>query len=359
MTEQNNINPPLIGVSENIRKIAAIIRNVAHTGLNVVVTGETGVGKEVVARNLYHSSPRFDKPFIKINCAAVPEGLLESELFGFERGAFTGADRKKKGKFELSNKGVLFLDEIGDMPVTLQSKLLHVLQNGEFAPLGSEKEVRVDAWVIAATNQDLETAIKKNNFREDLYYRLNIINIAILPLRKRKEDIPHLIDFYLNKYTSKYNNHRIGRPDVDAMDKLISYPWPGNVRELQNILKNVVISGSWDEVVKSLINRTGREEVRQNLSDQQKADTVMETELYKVRSFDFRSLEDISLKKIKKKAADKVEKEVISYVLNKTFWNRTKAAKLLSISYKTLLYKINELNIEPKITGYNENFNIF
>ncbi len=255
MSENGNINLPLIGVSENIRKIGTLIRDVAHTGLNVLITGETGVGKEVVARNLYHSSPRFGNPFIKINCAAVPDTLLESEMFGFERGAFTGADRKKKGKFELSHEGVLFLDEIGDMPLQLQSKMLHVLQSGEFAPLGSEKDVKVDAWVIAATNQNLEDSVRNKNFREDLYYRLNIIKMAILPLRERQEDIPHLIDFYLAKYTSKYNNSHIRKPDGHVMEQLMSYPWPGNVRELQNVLKNVVISENWNDVIRDFLNR--------------------------------------------------------------------------------------------------------
>ena len=159
---------PLIGTSESIERIRELIDHVADTGLNVIITGESGVGKEVVAQNLFHESQRKDKLFIKVNCAALPDGLLESELFGFERGAFTGADRNKRGKFELAHQGVIFLDEIGDMSISLQSKLLHVLQSGEFAPLGSEREVRSDAWVIAATNQDLEKKVKEGLFREDL-----------------------------------------------------------------------------------------------------------------------------------------------------------------------------------------------
>jgi len=189
--------PPLIGTSESIEKIRELIEHVADTGLNVIITGESGVGKEVVAQNLFHESQRKDKPFIKVNCAALPDGLLESELFGFERGAFTGADRKKRGKFELAHEGVIFLDEIGDMSLSLQSKLLHVLQDGEFAPLGSEKDVISDAWVIAATNQELEQKVKKGLFREDLYYRLNTIKIYIPPLRNRPEDIPLLIDYFI------------------------------------------------------------------------------------------------------------------------------------------------------------------
>ena len=193
-TEQYNMARPIIGVSENIVKVREVINHVASTGLNTVIYGESGVGKEVVAQDLYQKSPRNGKPFVKVNCAALPDGLLESELFGYEKGAFTGADKKTRGKFELAHKGVLMLDEIGDMSLSLQAKLLHVLQGGQFAPLGSEKEVNADTWVIAATNHDLEQEIEEGKFREDLYYRLNIIKIYIKPLRERPEDIPHLIE---------------------------------------------------------------------------------------------------------------------------------------------------------------------
>jgi len=184
------MEPPIIGISSNIERIKDLIGHEADTGLNTVICGESGVGKEVVAQNLYHMSPRKGKPFLKINCAALPEGLLESELFGYESGAFTGADKKKRGKFEMAHSGVLLLDEIGDMSFQLQSKLLHVLQGGEFSPLGSEKEVKTDAWIIAATNHELERDIEDGKFREDLYYRLNIIRINVDPLRERPEDIP-------------------------------------------------------------------------------------------------------------------------------------------------------------------------
>ena len=244
--------PPLIGTSKSIERIRELIEHVADTGLNVIITGESGVGKEVVAQNLFHKSQRKNKPFIKVNCAALPDGLLESELFGFERGAFTGADRKKRGKFELAHEGVIFLDEIGDMSLSLQSKLLHVLQGGEFAPLGSEKEVRTDAWVIAATNQELEQKVKKGLFREDLYYRLNTIKIYISPLRNRPEDIPLLIDYFIEKYSSQFDKNRIPKPDPDDMEKLMTYSWPGNVRELQNVLKTSMVIGDWEEIIHDL-----------------------------------------------------------------------------------------------------------
>ncbi len=183
----------LIGVSTNIQRIRDIIERVADTTLNVVVCGETGVGKELVVQHLYRRSSRFGKPFVKVNCAALPDTLLESEMFGYEPGAFTGADKRRRGKFEQANGGVLFLDEIGDMSLPLQSKLLHVLQGGDFTPLGSEKAVKTDAWVIAATNHDLERDLIEGKFREDLYFRLSAIRIMIEPLRRRPEDIPHLI----------------------------------------------------------------------------------------------------------------------------------------------------------------------
>jgi transcriptional regulator with PAS, ATPase and Fis domain len=247
---------PLIGISESIERIRDLIEHVKETGLNVLITGETGVGKEVVAQNLYHESQRRDKPFIKINCAALPDGLLESELFGFEQGAFTGAERNKRGKFELAHQGVIFLDEIGDMSPSLQSKLLHVLQSGEFSPLGSEREIRSDAWVIAATNQELEKKVKQGLFREDLYYRFNIIKIYIPPLRKRPQDIPPLIDYFIEEYASGLSGKKISKPDSDTMEKLQAYNWPGNVRELQNILSCFRVFGNWEEIIDDLyLNR--------------------------------------------------------------------------------------------------------
>ena len=338
--------PQLIGISESIERIRELIEHVADTGLNVIITGESGVGKEVVAQNLYHQSIRKNKPFIKVNCAALPDGLLESELFGFERGAFTGAERKKRGKFELAHQGVLFLDEIGDMSLNLQSKLLHVLQSGEFAPLGSEKDVRTDAWVIAATNQELEKKVKKGLFREDLYYRLNIIKFYIPPLRSRPEDIPPLIDHYIKKYTSQFNRKQILKPGPDAMEKLVAYGWPGNVRELQNILKSSIVIGNWEEIIDDLYlkSRSAAPSMSEELAIEGASIVDVLLDFKGEYSSDYDSF---SLKKIKKKALDRIEKEVISFVLEKTGWNRTKASSILKISYKTLLYKISDLNINP------------
>jgi len=337
---------PFIGKSESIERIKELVTHIADTGLNVVITGESGVGKEVVAQNLYHSSQRKNKPFIKVNCAALPEGLLESELFGFEKGAFTGADRKRRGKFQLADEGVLFLDEIGDMSLNLQSKLLHVLQSGEFAPLGSEKEVRTDAWVLAATNQELNEKVKNGLFREDLYYRLNIIKIYIPPLRKRPEDISLLIDYYLEKYAAQFGDKRLVKPDHAIMDRLISYQWPGNVRELQNILKSCLVIGNWEEVINGLSFKSETVSISEFVATTTNEASIID-DLLNFQGENSPSHASFSLKKIRRKVLDRIEKEIISYVLDQTGWNRTKATKILKISYKTLLYKISDLNIKP------------
>jgi two-component system, NtrC family, response regulator AtoC len=338
---------PLIGASRNIERIKELVHHVADTGLNIVITGESGVGKEVVAHQLHYHSPRRKKPFIKVNCAALPEGLLESELFGFERGAFTGAHRKKRGKFELAHNGVLFLDEIGDMSYILQAKLLQVLQSGTFTPLGSEKEVTTDAWVMAATNNDLEEKTKAGLFREDLYYRLNIVKIFISPLRQRPEDIPLLVDYYMDQYTSPDIVKRVVRPSGRVMEKLLHYPWPGNVRELQNVIQRMRVVGEWDDVVAELHspNTAGKNEQGEDGADGASL-SFLDYIFEKSNSYTKEST-SLPLKKIRKKILDQVEKEVISFVLDKTGWNRTKASKILDVSYRTIINKISELNILP------------
>lgn len=338
--------PPIVGVSQSIERIRDLIHHVADTGLNVVISGETGVGKEVVALNLHKNSPRVGKPFVKVNCAALPEGLLESELYGYERGAFTGAERKRRGKFELAHGGVLFLDEIGDMSISLQSKLLHVLQSGEFAPLGSEKELKINTWVIAATNHDLEKEIQNKQFREDLYYRLNIIKINIPPLRNRPEDIPPLIEYYTDIYTEMFKNKNVVKPDREIIEKLSAYHWPGNVRQLQNVLKRTLVLGNWDEIIEELPGGGSNTVPAAQTGSGPEVSSIIREHLGigTDKPVDF---SDFSLKSVKKKAMDSVEKEIISYVLKETGWNRSKASKILKISYKTLLYKISDLNLEP------------
>ncbi len=350
---------PLIGVSKSILKIKELIKHVANTCLNVLITGETGVGKEVVAQNLYAESARSSQNFVKINCAALPETLLESELYGYEKGAFTGAHKKRPGKFQTADKGVLFLDEIGDMPLALQSKMLHVLQSGEFSPLGSDQEFKTDVWVIAATNHNLEESMKNKMFREDLFYRLNIIKIHIPPLRERKEDIPFLIEYYFRVYKSEYPDNHGTKPDSDIITKLCNYPWPGNVRQLQNCIKKQMILNSWEkifeeltqeqpEIASPILKENQQNEnpifINQEFSNNR---TSIISEFVDLSTSSDKLFEDISLKKIKKMASDKVEKEVIAFVLEKVGWNRSRASKILKISYKTLLYKMNEFKVHP------------
>jgi two-component system, NtrC family, response regulator AtoC len=335
---------PIIGVSPNIVKTKELINHVADTGLNIIICGESGVGKEVVAQSLYQKSPRKGKPFIKINCAALPEGLLESELFGFEQGAFTGAERRRRGKFELAHGGVLLLDEIGDMSISLQAKLLHVLQSGEFSRLGSEKELKTDTWILAATNHELEQDIKNEKFREDLYFRLNIIKIYISPLRERPEDIPLLIDHYLKKYSPLFKNIQ-AKPDYSLIEKLQKYHWPGNVRELQNVLKRILVMGNWEEIVDELTHSCYATDNLKTTETSSKEPSIV-SDILNSDGGSSPDLELFSLKDIKRRTLNKVEKEAISYVLGRTDWNRSKAAKILKISYKTLLYKISDLNIQ-------------
>jgi transcriptional regulator with PAS, ATPase and Fis domain len=342
----------IIGVSKNIQKIKALIDQVADTGLNTVVYGETGVGKELVVQNLYQKSNRTGNPFVKVNCAALPDTLLESEMFGYEQGAFTGADRRKRGKFEQANGGLLFLDEIGDMSLSLQSKLLHVLQGGDFSPLGSEKNVKMGAWVVAATNHELETDMVNGNFREDLYYRLSTIKIHMEPLRSRPEDIPYLISHYVKEYAAQFEGKQLLTPSQEAIDKLTAYHWPGNVRELQNVLKRLMILGngedSLDEMLMGPPARTRAGGLPASAEQPPSPMDYLGLDINKPPD-----LSSLSLKKIKKKAMDHVEKEVIAYVLDKTGWNRSKATKILNISYKTLLYKIRDLGIEPPDSSAN------
>jgi len=333
----------LIGVSENIRRIRELIDRVASTGLNTVVYGETGVGKELAVQSLYQKSDRSGKPFVKVNCAALPDTLLESEMFGYEQGAFTGAERRRRGKFEQAHGGVLFLDEIGDMSLPLQSKLLHVLQGGDFTPLGSEKAVKTSAWVIAATNHDLEKDLVAGKFREDLYYRLSAIKIYIEPLRNRPDDIPLLIHYYIEQYKAQFAGKALRIPTAAVIQRLCAYRWPGNVRELQNVLKRIMILGDGEEGLNGLLAVSPPPAAAPTPAGFGQAlapGGVLDPN-------ELNDLSALSLKKVRKRAMDKVEKEVITYVLGKTGWNRSKATKILKISYKTLLYKIKDLGIEP------------
>lgn len=371
------MNPPIIGESGQIVAIKDIVKNVADTCLNILITGETGVGKGVIARALHTVSPRSNKPFVTVNCAALPETLLESELYGYSKGAFTGAQKTRRGKFQMANKGVLFLDEIGDMPLSLQSKILHVLQTGEFSPLGSEQEISSDVWLIAATNHDLETKLKRKEFRADLFYRLNIIKIDIPPLRERVEDIPLLVDYYLVFYAERYPGREIQRPNDAVLNELSRFSWPGNIRQLQNIIKKQLVVNNWEAILEELRHQeeevddsvhvrqlgiksenipsgdTQPEQARRGVDRRRRKGDIPRSSILNEfigNGDDFeKNSSEFSLKKIKKKAVCRVEREVIGYVLNKTGWNRAKASRILKVSYKTLLSKISELNLKPPV----------
>src|SRR5436190_9893624 len=246
-----NTHPMVFGESPEMREVKELIERVAATDVTCLIRGESGTGKELVARALYASSHRRDKPFVKVNCAALPTELLESELFGFERGAFTGAVQQKPGKFEFANKGTIFLDEIGDMSYPLQAKLLQVLQDREVSRLGGKHDVRVDVRAIAATNKDLQQACADGQFRDDLFFRLNVVSIDLPPLRERRDEIPVLTEYFLRKYAAEYN-----RPHSDVspetMKLFMEYPWPGNIRELQNLVRRIVVLGTESPVRKEI-----------------------------------------------------------------------------------------------------------
>lgn len=327
MTQENGI---FIYAHEKMHRIKEIIDRVANTDVTVLIQGESGTGKEVVARSIHLNSSRRDKPFVKVNCAALPSELLESELFGYEKGAFTGAYRQKPGKFELAHQGTIFLDEISEMSLSLQSKLLQVLQDHEFSRLGGKKDIHVDVRVLAATNKNIELAIKQGKFREDLYYRLNVVNITIPPLRERKEELPVFVEYFLNKFEKKFNR-KLNPVSDRLMKAFYQYHWPGNVRELENIIQRIVVLGGERTVLEELIPSKKDEFVPDP------AKLLLNRKLWP------------SLKEVHREAMMKAEAEVIVKALKMTNWNRKKAASLLNISYKALLYKIKECGLDHPI----------
>jgi two-component system response regulator AtoC len=319
------------GDNPKMREVREIIEQVADTDITVLIRGDSGTGKEVVARALFQLGNRRSRPFVKVNCAALPSELLESELFGFEKGAFTGAQKRKLGKFEYANQGTIFLDEISEMAPGLQAKLLQVLQDGEFSRLGGEADVRVDARIIAATNRNLEEAVSNGDFREDLYYRLNVVTIQIPPLRDRIDAIPLLVEHFLHMYNAQYKKS-LEKLTPDTMKLLMEYHWPGNVRELENMIKRTVVLGSEQTMI---------QEISQREAPVPKQAESGELGLA-VLGADFQSGRDLDLKAISKRAAQIAEKKVIERVLTQTRWNRKEAAERLQISYKALLYKMKE-----------------
>ncbi len=306
----------IVGNSPAMTNLLEIVEQVAPVDSNVLITGESGTGKELIAGALHYNSPRRDHPFIKINCAAITETLLESELFGHEKGAFTGAEKKKKGKFVQAHRGSILLDEIGEMPLAMQSKLLRVLQEQELSPVGSEQPVRVNVRVIASTNKDIEEQIKKGQFRQDLYFRINVVNLDAPPLRKRIEDIPALAQHFLSVMAEK-NQKQVSGFAPEAMDTLLKYSWPGNVRELMNIIERAVV--------------LARSEY---LSQKDFPMLLAETDTADLTNWNFNG--DLPLAEVEKKA--------ILETLAAADGNRSEAARRLGIARKTLLNKLKQYN---------------
>jgi DNA-binding NtrC family response regulator len=310
-----------VSTSPKIAQIKEIARQVAGTDVPVLILGESGVGKEVLARFIHTHAGRDGKPFVKVNCAALPNDLLESELFGYERGAFTGAMGEKPGKFELADKGTILLDEIGEMSPHLQAKLLHVLQDGEFTRLGGRRASRADARVLASTNRKLSEAVAKGQFREDLYYRLNVVSIEIPPLRERPQDVPMLCRYFVQKYADRYESSVRELP-TQLLEAATRYHWPGNIRELENVIRRFLI-----------------------LPD-------LEATLRTLQAHDMPGLaapeEKPALKRIASQAAEQVERELVLRTLSQTNWNRKRAAQELGICYKALLNKLKKWNINGR-----------
>ena len=358
--------PPIdfVSVSPAMMGIWDMVDRVAETDVPVLIRGESGVGKEGIARALHERSPRRGKPFVKINCAALPSELLESELFGHERGAFTGATSEKPGKFELADKGTIFLDEIGEMHPALQAKLLQVLQDEEYYRVGGKRPLRADARVVVATNRVLEEEIARGNFREDLYYRLNVVSVHVPPLRDRKEDVPHLIEHFRRKYGSKYKQGAMEfSPDVTR--RLLEYDYPGNVRELENLVRRLVVLRDERFVLDELRATQARRPALQPTLQAGSAGGALPPANQGHPRYDappsqppapvvpmLGSAETVSLKEIARQAALRAEREAISAMLARTNWNKRKAAARLQISYKALLYKIKDCGLtDPRITA--------
>jgi DNA-binding NtrC family response regulator len=316
--------PGIIGKSRNIVDVAQIVQKVAATKTTVLILGESGTGKELFARAIHNLSSRKHYPFVPINCAAIPKALLESELFGHEKGSFTGADARKLGKFQLADKGTIFLDEIGDMDLSIQAKLLRAIEEGEIERVGAITSITLDVRIVAASNKDLEKAVEEKKFREDLFYRLNVFPVRVPPLRERKEDIPLLVEYFINKYCNEMKTP-VKSVSKEALDILMGYHWKGNVRELENTIERAVILCDGDVITPDHF--------------------VLSKEVVSGPVTAFSSTEG-TLESVAKEALRTAETKRISSALHETRGNKSKAAEILQVSYKTLLTKIKEYGIE-------------
>jgi two-component system response regulator AtoC len=325
--------------SERMRAVEDIVRRAADTNATILLQGESGTGKEMVARAIHYVSDRRDKPFLKVNCASLPGDLLESELFGHEKGAFTGAHRRKPGKFELAHRGTFLLDEIGEMPLGLQAKLLHVLQDGQFFRVGGSEVITSDARLIAATNKNLASVMTTGLFREDLYYRLNVVAISIPPLRERREEIPVLVEYFMSRFCRQYNRDAL-KISAGTVRLLQDYAWPGNVRELENMIKRAVVLQTEALVQQEIALRSEKP-----WTPKPEGGSPVAAPVHPVASA---PEAEMGLKDIARRAAMAAEKAVIKEVLEKVRWNRAEAARLLKISYKAMLYKIRQVGLDDR-----------
>lgn len=344
LKERYQVEKNIIGNSAVMREVYKTIGKVAASDVTVLIQGESGTGKELVARAVHFNSGRLGKPFVAINCAAIPRELLESELFGSEKGAFTGSVERKLGKFEQANHGTLFLDEIGDMPLDLQAKILRVLQEREVTRTGGNQSIPVDVRIVAATNQELIEKVRNKEFREDLYYRLNVVPINLVALRDRREDIPLLVQYFLGRVCAEMDVPPKQCSD-EAMVILTGYSWPGNVRELENAIKRAVILSN--DPLLSTADFAGLEVVTGvQASDSQDASLEALVDM-KLRSC-LNGIEQLDKGEIYTMVLEQVERPLIRFILEKTRWNQVKAADILGINRNTLRKKINELGIELK-----------
>ena len=354
----------LFGMSDRMSKVQAVLDQVAGTDITVLITGESGTGKELVAKAIHKASDRAGEPFLKVNCAALPRELLESELFGFEKGAFTGAHRRKYGRFEMAQNGTILLDEISEMHMDLQSKLLHVLQEKQFFRIGGERDVKANCRILCATNKNLERMVEEGTFRRDLFYRVNVVNIAVPPLRERKDDIPILVNYFLNRYCQMYNREEL-KISPRLMEMFLNYTWQGNVRELENNVKRLIILGNEAQLIAEFQRKRENGQYGAIPDDGGAADRTLAPRIRASgRASSPASTGETggnhegqdaptlpgkaTLKEVSKIAQRIAEKELIEKVLGQTRWNRRKAAQILDISYKALLYKIKDcgLNME-------------
>lgn len=330
-TQSQEIFRDIIGRGSAMRKIFRTVEKVADSDTTILLNGETGTGKGLIARAIHRASGRNEKPFIQINCGATPEGLLESEFFGYRRGAFTGAVTDKMGKFEMAKGGTIFLDEIGDMSADLQVKVLRVLEEGEFERVGDTETIKTDARIIAATHRDLEEEVQKGNFREDLFYRLFVIPIMLPTLKERKNDIPYLVDYFLEQFNQKKNSSSAKISD-EALEIIVNYSWPGNVRELKNLIERLVVLNEGE----AILPRDLPEKLR--IENERATPPKMEA-----------NAEGISFNT----AVSEFEKALIVSALEKSNWVKNRAAKLLRIKRTTLVEKIKryKLDKDPESTG--------